>query len=78
MYVISLYRAIILVIFLPQDCLSPLSMQALPAASESLCIVEMGGTDTSGESGEAASGGLYLNIGKHQCITPGHPAFVLE
>ncbi len=40
-------------------------MQALPAASESLCIVEMGGTDTSGESGEAASGGLYLNIGKH-------------
>lgn len=44
----------------PDDCLSPLSMQALPAAAESLCIVEMGG----GDNEEIASRGtLYLNIG---------------
>ena len=48
----------------PQDCLSPLSMQALPAPSESLCIVEMGGTEAKEETGEAGvQGGLYLNIG---------------
>ena len=47
-----------------QDCLSPLSMQALPAAPESLCIVEMGGTEANKETGEESSqGGLYLNIG---------------
>lgn len=42
-----------------QDTLQPLSMQALPAAPESLCIVEMGG------SGDRAFtvGGLFLNIG---------------
>ena len=44
-----------------QDCLSPLSMQALPAAPESLCIVEMGGHD--GVDGPSSVGGLYLNIG---------------
>ena len=27
----------------PNDCLTPLSMQALPDAPESLCIAEMGG-----------------------------------
>ncbi|XP_077993061.1 splicing factor 3B subunit 3 [Glandiceps talaboti] len=45
----------------PSDCLQPLSMQALPALAESLCIIEM----TSGESGtlEAGGGLLYLNIG---------------
>ena len=48
----------------PQECLSPLSMQALPAPSESLCIVEMGGTEAKEETGEAGvQGGLYLNIG---------------
>ncbi|PVD21138.1 hypothetical protein C0Q70_19304 [Pomacea canaliculata] len=48
----------------PNDCLSPLSMQALPAPSESLCIVEMGGTEAKEETGEAGmQGGLYLNIG---------------
>ncbi|KAG1692941.1 Splicing factor 3B subunit 3 [Nymphon striatum] len=49
----------------PSDCLSPLSMQALPAPAESLCIVEMGGSE-GGESapGEVAGlGMLYLNIG---------------
>lgn len=35
-------------------------MQALPAAPESLCIVEMGGHET---EGQVSVGGLYLNIG---------------
>ena len=39
-------------------------MQALPAPSESLCIVEMGGTEAKEETGETGStGGMYLNIG---------------
>lgn len=47
-----------------QDCLSPLSMQALPAAPESLCIVEMGGPDTTRDDAEGGShSGLFLNIG---------------
>ncbi|XP_065676216.1 splicing factor 3B subunit 3 isoform X2 [Hydra vulgaris] len=47
----------------PNDCLEPLSMQALPAAGESLCIIEMGGTEV-GEKGTAGNaGGLFLNIG---------------
>eukprot|EP00096_Caligus_rogercresseyi_P001884 TRINITY_DN1328_c0_g1_i3.p1 TRINITY_DN1328_c0_g1~~TRINITY_DN1328_c0_g1_i3.p1 ORF type:complete len:934 (+),score=262.89 TRINITY_DN1328_c0_g1_i3:215-3016(+) len=47
----------------PNDCLSPLSMQALPDAPESLCIAEMGGTE--GRDGESVKfqGQLYLNIG---------------
>ncbi|XP_037069404.1 splicing factor 3B subunit 3-like [Pollicipes pollicipes] len=46
----------------PSDCLAPLSMQALPAAPESLCVVEMGGTE--GADGEPGlQGSLYLNIG---------------
>ncbi len=46
--------------FVLQDTLQPLSMQALPAPPESLCIVEMGG----GGEGEMVSvGGLFLNIG---------------
>jgi splicing factor 3B subunit 3 len=44
----------------PQDTLQPLSMQALPAQPESICVVDMGG-------GEAdigmMSSGLFLNIG---------------
>lgn len=49
---------------LHQDCLQPLSMQALPAQPESLCIVEMGGTEKQDELGERGSiGFLYLNIG---------------
>lgn len=48
----------------PQDCLQPLSMQALPAQPESLCIVEMGGAEKQDELGERGSiGFLYLNIG---------------
>lgn len=49
----------------PTDCLSPLSMQALPAPPESLCLVEMGGVDVkSGEMAElGAASGLFLNIG---------------
>jgi len=50
-----------------QDCLSPLSMQALPATAESLCIVEMGageGRDAREDvDGATAAGSLYLNIG---------------
>ncbi|XP_054165050.1 splicing factor 3B subunit 3-like isoform X2 [Oppia nitens] len=42
----------------PTECLSPLSMQALPATPESLCIVEMG-AKTDGK----ATGRLYLNVG---------------
>ena len=39
-------------------------MQALPAAPESLCIVEMGGTEAKEETGEAGTaGGLFLNTG---------------
>jgi len=46
----------------PNDCLTPLSMQALPDAPESLCIAEMGGTE--GRDGEPGlQGQLYLNIG---------------
>ncbi|KAL3859524.1 hypothetical protein ACJMK2_009740 [Sinanodonta woodiana] len=48
----------------PSDCLSPLSMQALPAPPESLCIIEMGGAEAKEETGEPGSvGGLFLNIG---------------
>ncbi|KAL5021527.1 hypothetical protein ScPMuIL_000682 [Solemya velum] len=48
----------------PSDCLSPLSMQALPAPSESLCIVEMGSAEAKEETGEPGTvGGLFLNIG---------------
>ncbi|CAG2174878.1 unnamed protein product, partial [Oppiella nova] len=42
----------------PSECLSPLSMQALPATPESLCIVEMGS-----KSESKSSGRLYLNVG---------------
>ncbi|CAK8685237.1 splicing factor 3B subunit 3-like [Clavelina lepadiformis] len=46
----------------PQDCLQPLSMQALPATPESVCIIEIGGGED--ETGaQRASGGLVLNIG---------------
>eukprot|EP00795_Rhopilema_esculentum_P001912 gene1912-16412_t len=44
----------------PNDCLQPLSMQALPATAESLCIVEMGGVET---GDKVVGGGLFLNIG---------------
>ena len=48
----------------PQDCLQPLSMQALPAMPESLCIVEMGLESESGRLG-----GLFLNIGLSVCLS---------
>ena len=39
-------------------------MQALPEPPESLCIVEMGGTEAKEETGETGTvGGLFLNIG---------------
>ena len=39
-------------------------MQALPAAPESLCVVEMGGHDVTREDVEGGSrSGLFLNIG---------------
>lgn len=57
-----------------QECLTPLSLQALPDTPESLCIVEMGGdaSQQPGGVGDASAGGgmgggapgsLYLNIG---------------
>jgi len=52
------------IMVLLQDCLSPLSMQALPAAPESLCIVEMGGHDVTRDDVEGGTqSGLFLNIG---------------
>lgn len=47
-------------ILFTQDCLSPLSMQALPAPPESLCVLDM---STQSDSKEEGEGGLYLNIG---------------
>uniref|UniRef100_A0A4W5P3U2 RSE1/DDB1/CPSF1 second beta-propeller domain-containing protein n=1 Tax=Hucho hucho TaxID=62062 RepID=A0A4W5P3U2_9TELE len=48
----------------PSNCLQPLSMQALPAQPESLCIVEMGGVEKEDELGvKGTVGFLYLNIG---------------
>lgn len=44
----------------PQDCLTPLSMQALPSTPESLCLVEMSGL---GGTRKDAGGKLYLNVG---------------
>jgi len=47
-------------------------MQALPAQPESLCIVEMGGTEKQDELGERGSiGFLYLNIGLQVRCLPG-------
>lgn len=45
----------------PTDCLSPLSMQALPASPESLAIVEMGLRSKSTK--EPSNERLYLNVG---------------
>ncbi|KAG8042161.1 hypothetical protein G9C98_000152 [Cotesia typhae] len=50
----------------PSDCLAPRSMQALPAAAESLCIVEMGASkdvDNSDDNVIQNQTSLYLNIG---------------
>lgn len=47
----------------PSDCLTPCSMQALPAAPESLCVVEMGGTEGGSDGETGMVGSLYLNIG---------------
>jgi splicing factor 3B subunit 3 len=38
-------------------------MQALPAAAESLCIVEMGVGEAGGDGEPGTTGSLYLNIG---------------
>uniref|UniRef100_A0A7M5U5X2 Splicing factor 3B subunit 3 n=1 Tax=Clytia hemisphaerica TaxID=252671 RepID=A0A7M5U5X2_9CNID len=47
----------------PNDCLEPLSMQALPAPGESLCIIEMGGSGATEHGEQATTGGLFLSIG---------------
>lgn len=50
----------------PSDCLAPRSMQALPAAAESLCIVEMGASkdvDNTDDNVIQHQTSLYLNIG---------------
>ncbi|KAH8376410.1 splicing factor 3B subunit 3 isoform X1 [Drosophila serrata] len=58
----------------PNNCLTPCSMQALPSPAESLCLVEMGHTEstTSGgpldddaptQRGGSNKGTIYLNIG---------------
>ena len=47
------------------DCLAQMSMQALPAAAESLCIVKMGAKDAdNSEDSALQQSSLYLNIGK--------------
>lgn len=57
-----------------QDCLQPRSMQALPTAPESLCLVEMGigeseeGEDLLMRKGSIEKGSLYLNIGLHNGV----------
>lgn len=52
----------------PSDCLAPRSMQALPAAAESLCIVEMGAKDANNsEELSPQQSSLYLNIGEQSC-----------
>ena len=38
-------------------------MQALPAAAESLCIVEMGAGEAGSDGEPGTTGSLYLNIG---------------
>lgn len=49
----------------PDDCLAPRSTEALPVYAESLCIVEMGGSERDPENAMAAgtTSSLYLNIG---------------
>lgn len=48
----------------PSDCLQPLSMQALPAVPESVCIIEVGGGNNPNEiSDQRPAGGLILNTG---------------
>lgn len=47
----------------PSDCLAPRSMQALPSCAESLCLVEMGTTDSNEDGTTQSVGSLYLNIG---------------
>lgn len=57
----------------PNDCLTPCSMQALPSPAESLCLVEMGHTESSTSNANdepnersnagKGSGTIYLNIG---------------
>lgn len=47
----------------PSDCLSPRSMQALPSSAESLCLIEMGISDTSDSENGHSTGSLHLNIG---------------
>ncbi|XP_065348507.1 splicing factor 3B subunit 3 [Cloeon dipterum] len=52
----------------PSDCLSPLSMQALPASAESLCIVEMGGQEANDEGNITSASRMFLNIGLHNGV----------
>lgn len=55
----------------PNDCLTPCSMQALPSPAESLCLVEMGHTESSNNPNDeqnertnvSSKGTIYLNIG---------------
>lgn len=47
----------------PSDCLAPRSMQALPSSAESLCLVEMGSSESNEEGNTQSVGSLYLNIG---------------
>lgn len=47
----------------PSDCLAPRSMQALPSCAESLCLVEMGTSDSNEDGKTHSIGSLYLNIG---------------
>lgn len=51
-----------------QDTLQPLSMQALPAAAESLSILQLGGSADGQEAvGGNPLGTLFLNVGLQVC-----------
>jgi hypothetical protein len=53
-------------------------MQALPEPPESLCIVEMGGTEAKEETGETGTvGGLFLNIGLQVSLSGVHSRLYL-
>uniref|UniRef100_A0AAY5ESN1 Splicing factor 3B subunit 3 n=1 Tax=Electrophorus electricus TaxID=8005 RepID=A0AAY5ESN1_ELEEL len=58
----------------PSDCLQPLSMQALPAQPESLCIVEMGGVEKQEELGEK---GTIERLALSTCRTPAPATWAL-
>ena len=50
-----------------QDCLSPLSMQGLPAAPESFSLLQLGASVDDRPGSGGAHGTLFLNVGLQVC-----------